>query len=60
MQAEAGPGADSLPERSPSRTTLRNETLLVLALSLGASGVSALISFVGTVAYARYIERERS
>ncbi len=49
MQAEAGPGADSLPERRPSRTTLRNETLLVLALSLGASGVSALISFVGSV-----------
>ncbi|MGW5103654.1 CPBP family intramembrane glutamic endopeptidase [Streptomyces sp. NPDC004100] len=28
---------------------LRDETLLVLALSLGASGVSALISFVGSV-----------
>ncbi|CAM5553404.1 CPBP family intramembrane glutamic endopeptidase [Streptomyces griseomycini] len=52
MQAEAGPAADSHPEgpeRRPSRTTLRNETLLVLALSLGASGVSALISFLGSV-----------
>ncbi|MGW4105534.1 CPBP family intramembrane glutamate endopeptidase, partial [Streptomyces sp. NPDC004976] len=49
MQEEAGPGADSLPERRLSRRTLRNETLLVLALSLGASGVSALISFVGSV-----------
>ncbi len=29
--------------------TLRSETLLVLALSLGASAVSALISFVGSV-----------
>ena len=33
-----------LPDR-----TLRSETLIVLALSLGASGVSALISFVGSV-----------
>ncbi|MDT3396752.1 type II CAAX endopeptidase family protein [Streptomyces sp. B1866] len=31
------------------RRTLRDETLLVLALSLGASAVSALISFVGSV-----------
>ncbi|KJY42112.1 membrane protein [Streptomyces sp. NRRL B-1568] len=30
-----------------SRRTLRSETLLVLALSLGASAVSSLISFVG-------------
>ncbi|WP_107417786.1 CPBP family intramembrane glutamic endopeptidase [Streptomyces sp. CB03238] len=29
--------------------TLRSETLLVLALSLGASGVSALISFIGSL-----------
>ncbi|CAL9392726.1 hypothetical protein SUDANB176_01297 [Streptomyces sp. enrichment culture] len=52
MQAEAGPAADSCPERPErrlSRTTLRSETLLVLALSLGASGVSALISFLGSV-----------
>ncbi|MEV4438625.1 CPBP family intramembrane glutamic endopeptidase [Streptomyces sp. NPDC049577] len=31
------------------RRTLRAETLLVLALSLGASAVSALISFIGSV-----------
>ncbi|MFF9206505.1 CPBP family intramembrane glutamic endopeptidase [Streptomyces sp. NPDC014986] len=49
MQAEAGPGADGCPERGPSRRGLRDETLLVFALSLGASGVSALISFVGSV-----------
>ncbi|MEV6329756.1 type II CAAX endopeptidase family protein [Streptomyces sp. NPDC051909] len=33
----------------PSRRILRSETLLVLALSLGASGVSALISFIGSL-----------
>lgn len=49
MQAQAGPEAFSLPERELSRRTLRNEMLLVLALSLGASAVSALISFVGSV-----------
>ncbi|GAA3195183.1 MULTISPECIES: CPBP family intramembrane glutamic endopeptidase [Streptomyces] len=49
MQAEAGPRADDRPERRLTRTRLRDETLLVLALSLGASGVSALISFVGSV-----------
>ncbi|MET8460339.1 CPBP family intramembrane glutamic endopeptidase [Streptomyces parvulus] len=57
--AEAGPVDDSFPhkpvvgEQVPlerlSRRTLRDETLLVLALSLGASGVSALISFVGSL-----------
>ncbi|MFE0205464.1 CPBP family intramembrane glutamic endopeptidase [Streptomyces sp. NPDC058985] len=57
--AEAGPVDDSFPHKpvvgeqgSPerlSRRTLRDETLLVLALSLGASGVSALISFIGSV-----------
>ncbi|MFJ6484290.1 CPBP family intramembrane glutamic endopeptidase [Streptomyces sp. NPDC091682] len=31
------------------RRLLRTETLLVLALSLGASGVSALISFIGSL-----------
>ncbi|MFF8264803.1 CPBP family intramembrane glutamic endopeptidase [Streptomyces virginiae] len=31
------------------RDLLRTETLLVLALSLGASGVSALISFIGSL-----------
>ncbi len=41
--------ADCLLGERPARRTLRNETLLVLALSLGASGVSALISFVGSV-----------
>jgi membrane protease YdiL (CAAX protease family) len=35
---------ESLPERA-----LRRETLLVLALSLGASAVSALISFIGSL-----------
>ncbi|MFG2754369.1 CPBP family intramembrane glutamic endopeptidase [Streptomyces xanthophaeus] len=33
----------------PGRAVLRTETLLVLALSLGASGVSALISFIGSL-----------
>ncbi|GAA0637886.1 type II CAAX endopeptidase family protein [Streptomyces thermocarboxydovorans] len=50
MQAEAGPGAaDSHARAGLSRTVLRSEMLLVLALSLGASGVSALISFIGSV-----------
>ncbi|MFD7551423.1 CPBP family intramembrane glutamic endopeptidase [Streptomyces sp. NPDC059578] len=44
----AGPGPARPLERL-SRRTLRDETLLVLALSLGASGVSALISFLGSV-----------
>jgi len=37
-------GAPAVPRR-----TLGHETLLVLALSLGASGLSALISFVGSL-----------
>ncbi|MGY0055908.1 CPBP family intramembrane glutamic endopeptidase [Streptomyces sp. LZ34] len=41
---ELSPSEGRLPER-----VLRHETLLVLALSLGASGVSALISFIGSV-----------
>ncbi|MFE9408865.1 CPBP family intramembrane glutamic endopeptidase [Streptomyces sp. NPDC006704] len=41
--------ADSLPEQGCSPKILRSETVLVLALSLGASGVSALISFVGSL-----------
>lgn len=41
----SGTGA---PERLAPRT-LRSETLLVLALSLGASAFSALISFVGSL-----------
>lgn len=49
MQSEAGPVADSLPQEALSRKMLRSEVLIVLALSLGASAVSALISFVGSV-----------
>ncbi|CCK31616.1 hypothetical protein BN159_7237 [Streptomyces davaonensis JCM 4913] len=49
MQAEASPVAGSFPPEGPARRILRDETLLVLALSLGASGVSALISFIGSV-----------
>ncbi|MET9935417.1 CPBP family intramembrane glutamic endopeptidase, partial [Streptomyces sp. NPDC006324] len=41
---DASPSPGGLP-----RTVLRSETLIVLALSLGASGVSALISFVGSL-----------
>ncbi len=61
--AEAGPVDDSMDGavsrdpagggpvagQRPARRILRDETLLVLALSLGASGVSALISFIGSV-----------
>ncbi|MGW4205826.1 CPBP family intramembrane glutamic endopeptidase [Streptomyces sp. NPDC004726] len=46
---EAGRVADSLPQEGVPRRTLRSETLLVLALSLGASAVSSLISFVGSL-----------
>ncbi|MEV6044441.1 CPBP family intramembrane glutamic endopeptidase [Streptomyces xanthochromogenes] len=49
MQVEAGRVADSLPEEATSPRILRSETVLVLALSLGASGVSALISFIGSL-----------
>ncbi|MER7809803.1 type II CAAX endopeptidase family protein [Streptomyces sp. NPDC005248] len=41
--------ADSFPQEDVSRRILRSETVLVLALSLGASAVSALISFVGSL-----------
>ncbi|MEU0133335.1 CPBP family intramembrane glutamic endopeptidase [Streptomyces sp. NPDC006296] len=41
--------AESIPHEGASRRVLRSETLLVLALSLGASGVSALISFIGSL-----------
>ncbi|ROQ27338.1 membrane protease YdiL (CAAX protease family) [Streptomyces sp. PanSC19] len=41
---DASPPPEGLPRR-----VLRSETLIVLALSLGASGVSALISFVGSL-----------
>ncbi|MEV8545739.1 type II CAAX endopeptidase family protein [Streptomyces sp. NPDC051572] len=49
MQVEAGQVAESFPLERPTRRILRSEALLVLGLSLGASGVSALISFVGSV-----------
>ncbi len=49
MQADAGRVADPLPGEGMPRKILRSEMLLVLALSLGASGVSALISFVGSL-----------
>ncbi|MFF0430586.1 CPBP family intramembrane glutamic endopeptidase [Streptomyces sp. NPDC004520] len=41
---DPAPPPDGLP-----RGVLRSETLIVLALSLGASGVSALISFIGSL-----------
>lgn len=41
--------ADSYPQEGVPRRILRSETILVLALSLGASAVSALISFVGSL-----------
>ncbi|MEV6651799.1 CPBP family intramembrane glutamic endopeptidase [Streptomyces sp. NPDC051219] len=41
--------AESWREGEGARKILRSETLLVLALSLGASAVSALISFVGSL-----------
>ncbi|MFJ8233378.1 CPBP family intramembrane glutamic endopeptidase [Streptomyces sp. NPDC094448] len=58
MRTEAGRVAESLPsggagegprEGAPARRTLRSELLLVLALSLGASALSSLISFVGSL-----------
>ncbi|TSB26135.1 CPBP family intramembrane metalloprotease [Streptomyces benahoarensis] len=49
VRGEADVPGDGRPGESLSRKMLRNETLLVLALSLGASGVSALISFLGAV-----------
>ncbi|WP_327357625.1 CPBP family intramembrane glutamic endopeptidase [Streptomyces sp. NBC_01304] len=41
--------AESFSGERLSRRIFRDETLLVLAVSLGASGVSALISFVGSL-----------
>ncbi|MEV5730041.1 type II CAAX endopeptidase family protein [Streptomyces pharetrae] len=49
MRGEAGAVAGTSSGERPGRRVLRDETVLVLALSLGASGVSALISFVGSV-----------
>ncbi|MDT9683156.1 CPBP family intramembrane glutamic endopeptidase [Streptomyces sp. TRM76323] len=42
-------GAVVTPSAGEPRRTLRSETLIVLALSLGASAVSSLISFVGSL-----------
>lgn len=49
MQAEGERVADFVPTQGVSQRFLRSETVLVLALSLGASGVSALISFIGAL-----------
>ncbi|MBT2530041.1 CPBP family intramembrane metalloprotease [Streptomyces sp. ISL-99] len=49
MQAEAGRVAEFPPGQGVTRPILRTEVLIVLALSLGASGVSSLIRFVGAV-----------
>ncbi|MGW2530231.1 CPBP family intramembrane glutamic endopeptidase [Streptomyces sp. NPDC001595] len=49
MQAEADAVVGPSPREQPGRRILRDETLLVLGFSLGASGVSALISFIGSV-----------
>ncbi|GGS97268.1 CPBP family intramembrane glutamic endopeptidase [Streptomyces chromofuscus] len=49
MQGEAGTVEGTPSGEAPSRRVLRDETLLVLAVSLGASAVSALISFVGSL-----------
>ncbi|MGH3325414.1 MAG: CPBP family intramembrane glutamate endopeptidase, partial [Streptomyces sp.] len=50
MRSQARDGSSSsFPAAELSPRTLRQETVLVLALSLGASAVSALISFVGSV-----------
>ncbi len=44
-----GPGRGTGAAEEPSRKVLRSETLIVLGLSLGASALSALISFIGSV-----------
>ncbi|MEV5954438.1 type II CAAX endopeptidase family protein [Streptomyces sp. NPDC051987] len=49
MQVEADQVAGVYPLERPAQRVFRDETLLVLGLSLGASGVSALISFIGSV-----------
>lgn len=49
MQGQAESAEGAVPRERPGRRILRDETLLVLGLSLGASGVSALISFIGSV-----------
>ncbi|QHC22434.1 CPBP family intramembrane glutamic endopeptidase [Streptomyces sp. GS7] len=45
----AGSGRSREAAGESPRRVLRNETLIVLALSLGASAVSALISFIGSL-----------
>lgn len=49
MRAEPEPVVVGLGEDGRRRGVLGTETLLVLALSLGASAVSALISFIGSL-----------
>ncbi|GGZ42071.1 membrane protein [Streptomyces poonensis] len=49
MRVDAGSVDGALPSERLTRRIFRDETLLVLGVSLGASGVSALISFVGSV-----------
>ncbi|MFK4146094.1 CPBP family intramembrane glutamic endopeptidase [Streptomyces sp. NPDC004065] len=49
QERTAGDAGTGFPGERLSRRILRDETVLVLALSLGASGVSALISFIGSV-----------
>ncbi|MDJ0465562.1 type II CAAX endopeptidase family protein [Streptomyces sp. H27-C3] len=49
MQAEAGQVADSHLGHGVTRRIFRTEVLIVLAISLGASGVSSLIRFIGAL-----------
>lgn len=49
MRRETEDTAEPFGGRTPSRRALRHELLLVLALSLGASAVAALIRFTGVV-----------
>nr|WP_202445621.1 CPBP family intramembrane glutamic endopeptidase [Streptomyces sp. SID4941] len=49
VRVEAKRVAGTIAHEGVSRRTLGSETVLVLALSLGASGVSALISFIGSL-----------
>ncbi|GAA0704550.1 CPBP family intramembrane metalloprotease [Streptomyces samsunensis] len=49
VRSQARGAEPPVVEDGLSRRMLRNETLLVLALSLGASALSALISFIGSV-----------
>ena len=60
MQTEAGSVAGSFPQEALSRKIFRSETVLVLALSLGASGVSALISFVGSVTNSQALKNQQA